>query len=243
MPQPLPAEPWDYEAPPEGRPEPPPTQDELPCDDGEPIQTQRHKWQMDLLICPLDRWLEVRGEGYVNGNMFVYFSLEQTRGAYFRGPDVFVVLGVPRGERKAWVVWEQGKAPDLVIELLSDTTRAHDKGEKMRVYQDQMRVPEYCWYDPFNPSDLAAFRLMDGRYQPLGPGADGRLTSSILGLCLVHWEGVFNGLPGSWLRWATPDGVPLPTEGEAERERAERAEAELAALRAALDGGAGTSGR
>ena len=38
--------------------------------------------------------------------------------------------------------------------------------------------------------------------------------SPIPGLCLVHWKGVFNGPPGKGLCWATPDGVPLPTEGE-----------------------------
>lgn len=59
------------EAQPECLPAPPPTQNELPCDDGERMETQRHKWQMDLLIETLDPWLAARGEGYVNGNMFL----------------------------------------------------------------------------------------------------------------------------------------------------------------------------
>ena len=44
----------------------PPGQDELPCDDGIPMETQRHKLQMDLLIDPLAPWLAQRqGGGYL----------------------------------------------------------------------------------------------------------------------------------------------------------------------------------
>src|SRR5512135_2997268 len=88
----------------------PPTQDELPCDDGVPMETSRHKQQMDLLIYSLRPWLKRHPEGgYVAGNMFLYFSLAQVRNQDFRGPDVFVVLGVSADERKSWVVWEEGK--------------------------------------------------------------------------------------------------------------------------------------
>ena len=212
---------WVDEAPPEAMPPVPPTQDELPCDDGEPMETQRHKWQMDILIDTMDLWLAERGEGYTNGNMFVYFSLEQTRGKHFRGPDLFVVLGVPRGERKSWVVWEQGKAPDVVIELLSRSTATADKGEKKLVYQDLMRVPEYFWFDPFNPEDRAGFRLIEGIYRPIERDADGALRSRRLGLILVLWQGEYRGIEGTWLRWATADGVLLPTAVEAACQLAE----------------------
>ena len=221
---------WVDEDPPEAMPPTPPTQDELPCDDGVPMETQRHKWQMDLLIEAMDRWLLERGEGYVNGNMFVYFSLEQARGLHFRGPDCFVVLGVPRGERKSWVIWEQGKGPDVVIELLSISTAAIDKGEKMAVYRDQMRVPEYYWFDPFHPDDRAGFVLRDGSYERIERDADGSLACSVLGLRLRLWTGVFRGIEGTWLRWASADGEVLPTDAEAEQTRAEaeqtRADAE-----------------
>lgn len=213
---------WVDVPPPEGMPDEPPTQDDLPCDDGEPMETQRHKWQMDILIDAMDLWLQQKGEGYTNGNMFVYFSLEQTRGKYFRGPDVFVVQGVPRGERKSWVVWEQGKAPDVIIELLSRSTAAVDKGEKMQVYQDIMRVPEYFWFDPFNPEDRAGFRLTEGSYRPIDRGEGNTLASHCLGLILVLWQGKYRDIDGTWLRWATPDGILLPTDAEAAHQSAER---------------------
>ena len=75
--------------------------------------------------------------------MFVYFSLAQVRNQAFRGPDFFVVLDVSPRERKSWVVWQEGKGPDVVIELLSDSTAAHDKGEQKIIYQNALRVLEY----------------------------------------------------------------------------------------------------
>jgi len=40
----------------------------------------------------------------------------------FKGPDVQVVLDVPKGIRDNWIVWKEGKDPDVVIELLSKNT-------------------------------------------------------------------------------------------------------------------------
>jgi Uma2 family endonuclease len=184
-----------------------PTQDELPCDDGVPMETQRHKWQMDLLIDTLGLWLEPQAEGYVNGNMFIYFSRAQVKNQDFKGPDFFVVLGVPKRERKSWVVWEEEKAPDVVIELLSDSTASQDKLEKKQIYQDKLRVSEYFWYDPFNPEDWAGFALRDGLYEPLPANEQGWLISHRLGLALVCWQGEYRGVTAVWLRWATLDGV------------------------------------
>ncbi len=75
------------------------------------------------------------------------------------GPDVFVVVDVPKGERKSWVIWAEGKGPNVVIELLSDPTATYDKTTKKRLYEDQVRVLECFWFDPFNLEDWAGFRL------------------------------------------------------------------------------------
>lgn len=204
----------------------PPTQAELPCDDGEPMETQRHKVQLDLLIDSLLPWLEARDDGYVGGNMFVYYSMAQVRNRDFKGPDYFVVLNVPKGERRSWVSWEEGKTPDLVIELLSASTAEADKGEKKRIYQTQMRVPEYFWYDPFEPNDWAGFRLQGGTYQVV-PNAQNQMVSQVLDLALVQWQGMYKGIETTWLRWAKLDGSLLLTAEEQERQRAEQAETQV----------------
>ena len=191
----------------------PPTEDELPSDDGEPMETQRHALQLQLLLDPLRLFWADRQNVFVGGNMFVYFSLGQVRHQDFRGPDFFVALDVPRRERKSWVVWQEGKGPDVVIELLSDSTAAQDKGEKKAIYQDRLRVPEYFWFDPFS-GEWAGFALRNGGYGAIAEDGQGRLVSQRLGLALVRWEGIYQEVEARWLRWATLTGTLLPTPQE-----------------------------
>ncbi len=204
----------------------PPTQEELPYDDGTPMESQRHKMQMDLLIDALQPWLEQREDGYVGGNMFVYYSLAQVKNKDFKGPDFFVVLGVPQGERKSWVVWEEEKAPDVVIELLSESTATVDKNEKKLIYQNQMRVPEYFWYDPFNPDDWAGFSMQNSIYQQIPVNSQNQLVSQSLRLALQRWQGSYKGIEATWLRWETLEGELLPTAEEIAQQESQIAEQE-----------------
>jgi Uma2 family endonuclease len=209
-----------------------PTEDDLPCDDGEPMETLRHRLQMELLINGLVPWARARGDCFVGGNMFLYFSSEQLRGKDFRGPDVFAVLGVSPRERKSWVVWDEEKAPDVIIELLSESTAQTDKIEKKRIYQDRLRVAEYFWFDPWNPEDFAGFALTDGRYRPLTPDEPGRIPSPLLNLSLRWWDGEYGGVETRWLRWADADGAILPTDTEAAQAEARAAQADAQAAQA-----------
>lgn len=204
-----------------------PTQDDLPCDDDIPMETYRHKLQMDILVDAYYNWQTAnQRQGFVGGNMFVYFSPDQVRDRDYRGPDVFVVKDVPSRERRSWVVWQEGKAPDVVIELLSPSTARRDKTEKKQIYQDILRVTEYFWYDPFNPEDFAGFSLQRGFFQPLSFDAQQRLISEQLGLALVRWHGVFKSVEATWLRWATLDGELLPTDRELVEHKRQRVEEE-----------------
>jgi Uma2 family endonuclease len=208
----------------------PPTQDELPSSDGMPMETHRHVLQTFLLTDSLALARTGRRDVFVGANMFVYFSPNQVLTDDFRGPDIFVVLDVPQYRvRKSWVVWEEGKGPDVVIELLSESTAHTDKTEKKLIYQDRLRVSEYFWYDPYS-GELAGFALRDGAYEPIVADTAGRLPSQRLDLLLVRWDGVYRDEQATWLRWATPDGALLPTSFE----RAEQAERRLAELEARL---------
>lgn len=228
-----------------------PTQDDLPSEDDIPMETERHRLQMELLINSLKPWLAQHGGGYVNGNMFVYFSLKHLKNEHFRGPDVFVVRGVSNQERKSWVVWDEKKAPDIMIELLSKTTAKEDKGNKKQAYQNQLGAPEYFWFDPFNAEDWAGFELQHGIYQPIVPNAQNCLISQQLGLALTRWHGIYENVEAVWLRWETLDGKLLPTPQEradlaeqntnvaeqkvnAAEQKAQAAEAEIARLKALL---------
>jgi hypothetical protein len=108
----------------------------------------------------------------------------------------------------------------VVIELLSESTIAADKGEKKRIYQDRMHVPEYFWYDPFNPADWEGFQLVRGTYQPIAADGQGRRMSELLGLSLVPVAGTYKGVEATWLRWATVEGRLLPTDAERAEQQA-----------------------
>jgi Uma2 family endonuclease len=202
----------------------PPTEDDLPSSDGMPMETHRHVLQLSLLMDVLLLAWADRTDVFVGGNMFVYFSPDQVRTEDFRGPDLFVVQGVSRRDRKSWVVWQEGKAPDVVVELLSESTALRDKTEKKQIYQDRLRVPEYFWYDPYS-AELAGFVLRDGVYEPIAPDSMDRLPCRQLGLTLVRWDGLYGGVEATWLRWAIEDGTVLPTGAELAARELQRAEA------------------
>lgn len=211
----------------------PPTEDELPCSDGEPMETERHVIQMNLLLETLKLYWADRQDWYIGGNMFVYFSPEQSMRYDFKGPDVFVALGVERRERKSFVVWYEEKGPDVVIELISDTTANYDKNQKKDIYRDKLRVPEYYWFDPFS-AEWAGFSLRGGLYEPMGTDNQDRFVSQALGLALVRWHGTYQNITARWLRWATLDGEILPTGEELALHATERAEV-LAEEKVALE--------
>ncbi len=146
--------------------------------------------------------------------MFIYFSESQVKNKDYKGPDFYAVLNVSNRERKSWVVWQEGKAPDIIIELLSESTAKEDKIKKKEIYQDKMRVPEYFWYDPWNPDDFSGFSISGGVYQPLSFDERNRYISERLQLALVRWFGVYRGVETIWLRWETIDGELLPTDRE-----------------------------
>jgi Uma2 family endonuclease len=182
-----------------------PTEDDLPYDDGEPMETARHRDQMILLIESLKADWSDRHDYYVGGNMFVHYTLETQR--QFRGPDFFLVLDVDgTRERKSWVVWQEGmRFPDVIIELLSDSTRRVDMVEKKELYARLFHTSEYYLYDPFS-YQLTGFRLQGLQYEEVIPETPGKLFSPLTGLSLIVHE--------DWLRWQTPDGELVPTPQE-----------------------------
>ncbi|MFN8557362.1 MAG: Uma2 family endonuclease [Dehalococcoidia bacterium] len=213
-----------------------PTEDDLPYEDGRPMESELHFWLMTLLIETLRLFWRDRPRGYVAGDMFIYFSRDELLTRDFRGPDVFVVKNGTRRLRKSWVVWREGGGPNVVIELLSPATARDDRTVKKQVYQDELRVPEYFWYDP-DTGDLTGFRLGAGGYQPISPDSEGRLRSGNW-TCYSCAGRVYQGNEATWLRWATPDGVLLPTDAEAREAAQHQADAaaarEIAELRARL---------
>jgi Uma2 family endonuclease len=197
--------------------------------DEPPLETYRHLEELIILLTSLNRFWSDRQDFFAAGNMTVYYSSRQRKDEDLRGPDFFVVLNTERRERKSWVVWqEDGKYPNVVIEVLSDSTAAVDRNKKKLLYQDVWRTPNYFWFHPYT-LEFKGFTLMGRQYVEIEPNEQSWLWSDELQLYL----GIFN----ERLRFFTPEGELVPTpeeEADAERQKAEVERQKNAILRQKL---------
>ena len=190
------------------------------------MESMLHYLQLALLVSCLDWLWRDRTDYFIGANLTIYFSRQQLRNRDFRGPDFFLVRNTSKRPRKSWVVWEEeGKHPDLIIELLSNSTAETDKTTKKSLYQDQFRTQEYFWFSP-DDLELTGFKLIGQEYQVIIPNQQGLLASEVLGL--------FLGIYQEKLRYFTPEGDLVPTPEEAALQAENRAnEAENRAERLA----------
>jgi Uma2 family endonuclease len=229
---------------------------ELIVSDGKPLEDSLHLVQMSLLTHLIGRAMAEQGRTrfFTAANTFVYYSVEQAQEVFrevtqnlperaFRGPDIYFVDDVDPRDRSHWVAWEEdGRLPDVIFELLSPSTRRKDRTEKKDLYARIFGTAEYYLYD-WKRRKLEGNRLAPGDvYQPIPPDAQGQFWSEQLGAFVGLWHGVLDRHEYTWIRLFHADGslVLTATEAaeqraEAERRRAEAAEAELARLRASLD--------
>ena len=164
-----------------------------------------------------------------------YLALAPTRDMTgLRYPDLLMAFGVDPAtyhRRRAYVIADQGKPPDFVMEVASPSTRRIDATDK-RIDYAALGIPEYWRFDETlrrRGPRLAGDRLVDGEYQPIPieEVAEGVLQgySAVLDLNL-RWEQGHLG----WYNPAT--GRHIVTFSD-ERSRADLAEAELNAEREA----------
>ncbi|MEA5569991.1 Uma2 family endonuclease [Calothrix sp. UHCC 0171] len=173
------------------------------------METSLHYMQLLLLVTSLEWLWQDKNDFFIGANLTIYFSRQQLRNRDFRGPDFFLVKDTEKRPRSSWVVWEEnGNYPDLIIELLSDSTASTDRNLKKSLYQNRFRTPEYFWFSPEN-LEFAGFELVGTSYQEIIPNTQGWLWSQVLNLYL----GIYN----SQLRYFTPEGELVPTPEEAAR--------------------------
>lgn len=202
----------------------------LPESDGKPMaETDVHRRQMIGLLDSLDEYFRDDPQVYVTGNIFLYLPREEDEDERKSvSPDVFVVFGIEKKDRRIYDMEVEKKAPDVVIELISRSSKVEDLGNKRVIYAE-LGVREYYIFDPLKevyPSQLRGFRLQDDEYLPI---VGERLQSNLLGLNLI--------VEDSKLRLYDPEaGERLRTheEAEADRKTAEtniaKAEAEIKRL-------------
>lgn len=236
-----------------------PNYDEIVIEDGKPVDSIYAERQMRLLTEPLYSSWAGPGENrpfLALANVGVFYRLHYPPLV----PDVMVSVDtqLPSDMRpkrnRSYFVWEYGRPPDVVIEIVSNN-EGEETGYKYQEYAG-MGVRYYVIYDPLGyvqTTPLCLYELRGKSYVKLQTDwlAD-------VGLGLRLWQGTYQNLNETWLRWYNAQGQLIPTGAEAaeqereraaqalqqaqneraraeqERERAEHAEQELARLAAKL---------
>ncbi len=229
-----------------------------PDSDGEPMaESGKHVRTLLDMIDAIDQFFRDVPDVHVGGNMFLYYEEGNPRKVI--SPDVFMVRGVSKKDLRTYKTWEQQPYLDFVLELASPSTYTKDFNEKKAIYEQILRVKEYCIYDPYHEIDpsFIGFRLVGDAYEEIA-FVEGRLPCETLGLELGERDGVlrlYDPVKGMWFgpgREHTAEAEARAFEEAHARQKAEvraseaevraseetrarrEAEAELEKLRAAL---------
>ncbi len=209
-----------------------------PETDGEPMgETDFHINVILYLRQALRYFFRQADQIYVAANMFFYY--EEGNPHARRAPDVFVVKGVSKHDRRIYRLWEERVAPCTVFEITSKSTRLEDLGTKRALYEI-LGVQEYFLFDPLNEyvsTQLQGFRLVEGYYQqPLPLSEDGSLLSEELGLILKPEQSLLRVLDAETGETVpTLDESVAQTEAAVEQARAAVQQAETEAQRAEVE--------
>ena len=212
-----------------------------PSSDGEPLaETSVHVDAIIDAVVILRQLLAERA--IVLADQFLYYAqgFPKLRVA----PDIMVIFDVPPGARDNYKTWEEGQVPAVIFEITSEGTRKQDQEAKKTLYE-QLEVQEYWLFDPkgeWIPEQLRGYRLQDDGYAAI---ADGRSEPLQLRLqvdgALIGFYREDTGekllAPGELvqaLRAETLARQSAEERAERERQRADRAESQVARLQAQL---------
>jgi len=136
--------------------------------------------------------------------------------------DVRIPEDIHEKKNRCYLLWEYGKPPDVVIEVVSNL-EGGELTERKRRYR-KMRVAYYVVWDPeghLSDTPLQVFELRGQLYV-----RSKRAWFESLGIGLTVWEGTFEGVTDRWLRWCDRSGKVIPTGEERARAERDRADAE-----------------
>ena len=221
-----------------------------PASDGKPIaETDMHRNLLVDAFFMVQHHFQKQQDVYVSADLLLYYEEGNPQKSVV--PDVFVVFGVEKKNRDNYLLWEEGKEPDFVLEISHRKTYDYDLGEKKRIYAEELGVKEYFTYDPdhFLRPALQGYRLIDGAYHPIQLVSErfvgGWLRSEVLGLEIglkTRELDFYNPQSGrhlltskEWSEIFQVDQLEAQLEQEIQARklaeaRAEKAEAELAQL-------------
>ena len=211
----------------------------LVTEDDVPVDNVFSEKQQRLLTEPLFSSWQGPGQAAAvrgHGERGLFFALRRPPLV----PDVLLSLGVKLPadihlkHNRSYFVWEYGKAPEVVIEIVSNREGGEDT-DKLATYAE-IGIRYYVIHDPDQILGTESLRVSVSRmsFHKL----DEPIWFREVGLGLGLWQGRYEDMEATWLRWVDATGTPVPTgseRAEAERQRAEaerqRAEQLAAQLR------------
>jgi Uma2 family endonuclease len=203
---------------------PAPDISQIVIEDDTPVDNFRSEKQQRLLAEVLyTSWLTPTGSQtfIAAANVGVFYGI----GLPPLVPDVFLSLDVTmpsdwqQKKNRTYFVWEFGKAPDVVIEIVSNR-EGNELGSKLSDYA-RMAVGYYIVFDPLEllgNQILRTYQLAVRHYVEMES-----FWMEEVGLGVTLWEGVFEGKEDVWLRWCDKEGNVLPTGAERAKEAELRA--------------------
>jgi len=206
-----------------------PDVEHLVTEDDTPVDNLFSEKQQRLLTEPLYASWPGPGEGrpfLAMANVGLFYAVEQPPFV----PDMLLSLDVRcpaklwPTSRRSYFMWEYGKTPDVVIDIVSNRRGGEDT-EKLRGYA-QIRVPYYAIFDPecmLSDEVLQVFEFQRFAYRTV----DNPVPLPGIGLGLQRWHGAFEDHDNTWLRRVDISGQLIATgaeRAEHERQRAENAE-------------------
>src|SRR5205085_5926304 len=111
-------------------------------------------------------------------------------------------------ENLSYFVWLRGKLPDVAIEIVSN--REGRKDSRKLLEYERIGVPYYVIFDPddfLHGGVLRVFQRQGITYQPFARP----WYFTDLGLGLDLWQGRYEDVDGTWLRWCDAQGHWIPT--------------------------------
>ncbi len=163
-----------------------PLADEVESDEPN-FESSLHAEQLRMLTDILEWHWREREDYFIGADLTIYYSRRQLTERAFRSPHFYLATQTEKRHRWSWITWEEdGRAPDLIIELLADETAEQVKTIKQEIYARHIRIPEFFYYHPWT-EEFAGFELRGRDYEELPADTRGRRWSCVLDLYLgVH---------------------------------------------------------
>jgi Uma2 family endonuclease len=200
--------------------------DHLVTEDQTPVDNVFSEKQQRLLVEPLYSSWGVPGQRrpfVAMANVGLFYAIRRPALV----PDVLLSLDVevpddlwPKAHR-SYFIWEYGKPPDVVIEVVSNREGGEDS-EKLAAYA-RIGVRYYVIYDPerlLGADALRAYRLEALTFHRM----DGPVWHPDVGLGLQVWQGRYEDHENTWMRWVDAQGQLIPSGSERADRQQERAD-------------------